>query len=70
MSERVTLSPEILDNLRSLGDAHEVIAQEIERAKKAGLDMSELEAQYAQMEAIRKGLLSVYGAPSSRRRGY
>jgi len=63
----VQLSPEILDSLRSLGDAHEVIKQEIERAKKAGLDMTELEAQYTQMEAIRKGLLSVYGTPTKRR---
>lgn len=63
----VQLSPEILDSLRQLGDAHEVIKQEIDRAKKAGLDMSEVEAQYEKMEGIRKGLLSVYGTPTRRR---
>lgn len=63
----VNLSPEILDSLRQLGDAHEVIKQEIDRAKKAGLDMTELENQYNQMESVRKGLLSVYGVPKNRR---
>jgi hypothetical protein len=63
----VNLSPEILDSLRTLGDAHDVIRQEIDRAKKAGLDMTELEAQYTQLEAIRKGLISVYGVPKTRR---
>jgi len=64
----VNLSPEILDSLRSLGDAHQVIEAEIARAEKAGLDMSELRQQYEQMEAIRKGLLNVYGAPTRSRR--
>jgi hypothetical protein len=63
----VQLTPEQLNDLRALEDTHSVIRQEIERAKSAGLDMSEYEAKYAALENVRAGLLKVYGAPKSRK---
>lgn len=63
----VQLNPEHLQALRDLGDHHAMIAQEIERAKSAGLDMTEYEQKLAAMESVRAGLLKVYGAPKGRR---
>jgi hypothetical protein len=63
----VELTPEQLDDLKALGDAHETLKKEIDRAKSAGLDMSDYEAKLAQMESIRSGLLKVYGTPTRRR---
>jgi hypothetical protein len=63
----VQLSPEQLADLRALEDAHGVIRQEIERAKRAGLDMSEYEQKLGALEAIQKGLLKEYGGSKARR---
>lgn len=63
----VQLTPEQLNDLRTLEDVHNTIKQEIERAKSAGLDMSEYEAKYAALENVRAGLLKVYGSPKPRR---
>jgi hypothetical protein len=63
----VQLTPEQLNDLRQLEDVHKTIKQEIERAKEAGLDMSEYEAKYAALENVRAGLLKVYGEKKPRR---
>ena len=63
----VQLTPEQLNDLRALEDTHAVIKQEIDRAKSAGLDMTEYEAKYAALEQVRAGLLKVYGEPKKRR---
>ena len=63
----VTLTPEQLQALRELGDTHEIIRQEIERAKSAGLDVSELEAKYTALENVRAGILKVYSGSKTRR---
>jgi hypothetical protein len=64
----VQLTPEQLNDLRALEDVHNTIKAEIERAKAAGLDMSEYEAKYAALENVRAGLLKVYGTSSKRAR--
>lgn len=63
----IQLTPEQLQDLRTLEDAHNTIRQEIERAKTAGLDMTEYETKLNQLEATRQGLLKVYGTPTRRR---
>jgi hypothetical protein len=63
----VQLTPEQLSDLRALEDTHATIRQEIERAKSAGLDMSEYEQKLGALEAVRSGMLKVYGAPVRRR---
>ena len=63
----VNLTPEQLNDLRSLEDVHKTIKAEIERAKEAGLDMTEYEAKYAALEQVRAGLLKVYGEKKTRR---
>jgi len=63
----VQLSPEHIQALRDLEDHNANIRQEIDRAKSAGLDMSEIEAKLNAIEQLRAGLLKVYGAPKSRR---
>ncbi len=64
----VQLTPEHLQSLRELEDTHNLIRQEIERAKTAGLDMSEYEQKLNALEATRQGLLEVYGSPQGRTR--
>jgi hypothetical protein len=63
----VQLTPDQIQALRELEDTHTIIKQEIDRAKTAGLDVSEYEAKYAALENVRAGLLKVYGAPKARR---
>lgn len=63
----VQLTPDQLNDLRALEDVHNTIKAEIERAKTAGLDMSEYEAKYAALENVRQGLLKVYGKEKPRR---
>jgi hypothetical protein len=64
----VNLTPEQLNDLRALEDVHKNIKAEIDRAKEAGLDMSEYEAKYAALENVRAGLLKVYGDKNRRAR--
>lgn len=63
----VQLTPEQLNDLRALEDTHNLLRQEIERAKSAGLDMSDYEAKLAELEKVRSGILKVYGTPTKRR---
>jgi len=59
----VELSPEVLDDLKALETHHGELRKEIERAKTAGLDMSEYEAKLVELERVRTGLVKVYGSP-------
>lgn len=63
----VQLSPEIIANLNALEEAHDTIMQEIERAERAGLDMSELRQRLDALETVRQGLVKEYSPPRSRR---
>lgn len=63
----VTLTPEQIQGLKDLADVHKNLSSEIERAKAAGLDMSEYESKYQQLETLRQGLLKVYGTTSRRK---
>ena len=64
----VELTPQQLTDLRELETLHEQIHAEIERAKSAGLDMTDYEAKLNQLEATRQGLLKIYGGATRRRR--
>lgn len=63
----VSLTKEQLDALQKLGDELSLIDMEIGRAKSAGLDVSGLEKQLADMKKLREGLLRVYGGTVTRR---
>lgn len=63
----IELAPQQLEQLRELENHHELIRQEIERAKSAGLNMADYEAKLQQLEATRQGLLKVYGGSKRRR---
>jgi uncharacterized protein involved in exopolysaccharide biosynthesis len=63
----VQLTQQQIEQLKELENHHALISQEIERAKTAGLNMSEYEQKLAQLEATRQGLLKVYGGARRRR---
>jgi hypothetical protein len=63
----VTLTPQHIEDLKQLETLHAHINSEIERAKSAGLDMSEFDNHLNQLEATRQGLLKVYGGTRRRR---
>lgn len=63
----VTLSQQQINDLKELESLHDNIRQEIERAKSAGLDMSEYETSLNNLEGIRQGLLKVYGGTTRRK---
>ncbi len=64
----ISLTPEELEALRSYEDQLNIVSAEIERAKTAGLDMTDLEARYTKVKALREGLLKVYGPQKERSR--
>ena len=64
----VNLTKEQLDQLHSLEGDISLIEQEINRAEDAGIDVSQLRSQLAEVSKIRQGLLRVYGGFVQRRR--
>lgn len=65
----VELTPQHLSDLRDLEATLNNVRAEIDRAEAAGLDVSALRDQLDQMEAIRAGLLKVYGGSKRRKLG-
>jgi hypothetical protein len=65
--EPVTLTPQHIEDLKALETLHAHISNEIERARGAGLDMSEFDNHLNQLEATRQGLLKVYGGTRRRK---
>lgn len=63
----IELTQQQIEQLKELEGHHALIAQEIERAKSAGLNMSDYEQKLTQLEATRQGLLKVYGGAKRRR---
>lgn len=57
----VNLSQEQLDELHGLENKLALIESEINRAEDAGIDVTALRAQAAEVAKIRAGLLRVYG---------
>lgn len=64
----VELTPQQIEDLKQLETLHTEIRKEIDRAKSAGLDMSQYEQGLTQLEATRQGLLKVYGGVTRRRK--
>lgn len=64
----VQLTPEMIASLHALEETVNVIGQEIERAKRAGLDVSELEDRLNNVESMRQGILKEYAPAVGRRR--
>lgn len=63
----VQLTQEQLDALHGAETQIAAIEAEIQKAESAGLDMSAARKQLAEVEKVRKGLLSVYGGQFRRR---
>lgn len=68
MPERIMLTPEEQTQLEGLETQVRWLRSELQRAKDAGLDVSDLEKTLEDAERLRKGLLKVY-APAARRIG-
>jgi hypothetical protein len=64
----VNLTKEQLDQLHGLEGEISLIEQEINRAEDAGIDVTALRSQLAEVAKIRAGLLRVYGGFVQRRR--
>lgn len=64
----INLTPEQIDTLRGYEDTLNIIAHEIGRAKEAGIDMTDIEARYNKVKALRDGILKVYAPTPGRAR--
>lgn len=53
-------TPSELQTLRDLEKDIAALKEDLARAKRAGIDVSELEAQLANADALRKGLIKEY----------
>jgi len=63
----VQLTQEQLDALHAAADQIALIESEINKAERAGIDVTELRAQLAGVKKAREGLLNVYGGTIRRR---
>jgi hypothetical protein len=62
----ISLTPEQIQQLDAYRNQMAAIATEIERAERAGIDVTDLKAQFVRVENLRSGLLKEYGPPPSR----
>jgi hypothetical protein len=60
--EPIKLSPEDQRTLEQLGPDIAALEAEIARAKRAGIDVTELEQQFTKAKNLRDGILREYGA--------
>jgi len=58
--EPITLSPEMKKTLEDMGPDISLLEFEIAKAKRAGLDISDMEVKLAELKKIRIGLLKEY----------
>lgn len=63
----VELTQQQVEQLKELENHHALIQSEIDRAKAAGLNMTDYEQKLAALESTRQGLLKVYGGAKRRR---
>jgi len=59
--ERIKLSEEDIRTLKELEEDIEWLREEIERAKRVGIDVSDIEEQFRRAVALRENLLREYG---------
>lgn len=64
----IELSAESIQTLQDLASRIKAARAEIERAKRAGLNVAEHEAALDQYDALREGLLAQYGRRRQARR--
>jgi hypothetical protein len=64
----VNIDPETIQKLRDYETTMGQLASEIERAERAGIDVTELKAQFVRVETLRSGLIREYGPPPTTRR--
>ena len=57
----ITLSPEMAAELKDMGPDIRTLEREVEKAKRAGLDVGDMAAKLAELKKIRLGLLREYG---------
>jgi len=58
--EPITLSPEVEKTLRDMGPDISTLEFELAKAKRAGLDITDMEKKLAELKKIRVGLLKEY----------
>lgn len=58
--EPIKLRKEDYESLRALGPDVEWLAMEIARAKRAGMDVADLEKKFEQTRKLREGILREY----------
>jgi len=58
--EPITLSPEMEKTLKDMGPDIMTLEFELAKAKRAGLDISDMETKLAELKTIRVGLLKEY----------
>jgi hypothetical protein len=58
--ERIKLAPEMIKALEELEEDIAWIEEELRRAKRAGIDVEELERDYEKAKRMREGLLREY----------
>ena len=66
MSDKIMLTPEEQSKLEGVDAEVRRLRQELERAKTAGIDVSDLEAGLEEAERLRKGILKVYASAARR----
>ena len=54
------LSPDEVSRLKEMTDDIKVLSNELARAERAGIDISDLKAKFDKMVALRNGLLREY----------
>ena len=57
----ITLSPEMAAELKDMGPDIRTLEREVEKAKRAGLDVGDMATKLAELKKIRLGLLREYG---------
>jgi hypothetical protein len=64
----VNLDQATIDKLRGYDSTMKVLAAEIDRADRAGIDVTELKDQFMTLETLRQGLLKEYAPPPRARK--
>jgi len=64
----INLTPEQIHELDSYRVQLGTIAEQIEKAERAGIDVADLKDQFVRIENLRAGLLREYGPPGPKRR--
>jgi len=60
LKEPIMLAPEVAKDLRDMGPDITMLEREINKAKRAGIPIEDLETKFDEMKKIRIGLLREY----------